>query len=222
MLALAGAVAWWFLQRRAPRHTHAPRAMAGSNVGALLPGQTVSRAEFDRLAEQVQRLAAQHTSLSDWARQDFERRQTPAAPAPVAAVPAPAAPVLAPAEAAAAAFTDWCRRATPMMHRVEFFDRDLAERLPGATARAVLRDLNSQAEPVRFDGRGGASPAEFWLVAAGGESLLFPQPLNAMQFRDLTRVFEGSAAPAALVSVAPARVRDDGGSFSLVAPGRVA
>jgi hypothetical protein len=197
--------------------------MAGSNVGVPLPGHTVSRAEFDRLAEQVQRLSAQHTSLSDWVRQDYEQRQTRVvpAPAPVAAAPVPVAPALGPADAAAAAFMDWCRRATPMMHRVEFFERDLAERLPGATARAVLRDLNSQAEPVRFDSRGGASPAEFWLVMAGGETLLFPQPLNAMQFRDLTRVFEGSAAPAALASVAPARVRDDGGSFSLAMPGRV-
>ena len=197
------------------------RPAYASVPGAPLPGQTVPRHEFDRLAQQVQTLATDLSALRDWAKTDYERRQTAAAPAPVPAAPAPAAPALAPADAAAAAFADWCRQGTPMMSRVDFFAGMLGTRVPGASAQAVYRDAYSQSEPVRFDARGGASPAEFWLVTAGGEMLLFPQPLNAGQFRDLTRVFEGTAAPKTVAHIVPARVRDEGGAFALTAPGRV-
>ena len=225
LFALVAGLGWWALNQR--RRVVVPvtsRAAfeAQQRLGAerALLAQTVSRADFERLSAHVQKLDAEHRALNDWVRADFQGRQTAAA---VAAVPAavPAAPALAPVEAAAQAFADWCRQGTPMMSRVEFFSADLGGRVPGATARAVYRDLNSQAEPVRFDAAGGASPAEFWLVTAGGEALVFPQPLNAHQFRDLTRIFDGTAAPASLGSVAPARVRDEGATFALVTPGRV-
>ncbi len=235
LLALAGAAAWWFTQRRGGRRSTAfapqasRQASRGSDVTAQglaqgLASPFVPQAQFDDLKRQVQTLQKNLDELRAWATDDFNRKEAAraaaAAPVPVA-VPAAVPVALSPADAVAAAFADWCRRATPMMSRVDFFASDLAARVPGASARAVYRDLNSQAEPVRFDAAGGASPAEFWLVTAGSEALVFPQPLNAHQFRDLTRIFDGTATPATLGSIAPARVRDEGAAFALTAPGRV-
>ena len=231
LLALAGAGAWWFTQRRASHHSgHTPRASRPALTGAEqqqrlgaqgAPPLFASAAKVEALERQVEKLQKDLGDMQTWATDYFNRNEAQKA-APVAVAPAaPAAPALSPADGAAAAFADWCRRATPMMSRVDFFAADLGARVPGASARAVYRDLNSQAEPVRFDAAGGASPAEFWLVTAGGEALLFPQPLNAHQFRDLTRVFDGAATPASLRSIAPARVRDEGAAHALTAPGRV-
>ena len=218
-LGVLGGAAWWFFQKRKTKPSS--RLVPRPDGDGLLPGQTVPRHEFDSLARQVQTLGTELRDLREWTRADYERRQAPAAPAAAPPAPAPAASALAPADAAASAFADWCRQGTPMMSRVDFFAGMLATRVPGASARAVYRDLNSQAEPVRFDDRGGASPAEFWLVSVGGETLLFPQPLTAGQFRELTRVFDGTAAPRTLGRVVPARVRDEGGAVTLAAPGRV-
>ena len=233
-LALGGGGAYWYLQRRdAPAVRTSVRTSSSRlpMTGAERTAQDIASgtatfyatsAQVDALARQVDGQRRELDDLRKWITDDHNRREaqrTPAVPAPVQQ--APSAPTLSPADAAAAAFADWCRRATPMMSKVDFFANALAERLPGTSVRAVYRDLNSQAEPVRFDGSGGASPAEFWLVSVGGEALVFPQPLNAHQFRDLTRIFEGTATPASLQSVVPARVRDEGAAFALVAPGRV-
>ncbi len=218
-VAIVGGGGWLAYKKLKPKQPTRLVPHLGST--GTLPGQSVPRHEFDRLNQQVQTLAAEVRELREAARRDQERRLAAAMPAPAPTQPAPAAPTLAPTDAAASAFADWCRQGTPMMSRVDFFAGMLGTRVPGASARAVYRDLNSQAEPIRFDDRGGASPAEFWLVSVGGEALLFPQPLNAGQFRELTRVFEGTAAPKTLGQVVPARVRDEGGTFALAAPGRV-
>ena len=233
LLAL-GAGGYWYTQRRdlpAVRTSVRTSSSRLPMTGAERTAQDIASgtatfyatsAQVDALGRQVEGQRRELEELRKWVTEDHTRREVQRATtmqAPVIQAPAPVA--LSPAAAAAAAFADWCRRATPMMSKVDFFANALAEGLPGTSVRAVYRDLNSQAEPVRFDGAGGASPAEFWLVTVGGEALVFPQPLNAHQFRDLTRIFEGTATPASLASITPARVRDEGAAFALVAPGRV-
>lgn len=232
-LALGALAAWWFTRgpgaarRRGvfvPQASRPPMTaeeQMARNHAQGVQSPFVATAQFAMLERQVHDQKREIDDLRGRLGtfyQEYQAAKAPPAPAAPVAAPAPA---LGPAEAAAAAFADWCRLSGPMMSRVGFFENDLRARLPGASAQAVYRDLNSQAEPVRFDGRGGASPAEFWLVTAGSEALLFPQPLNAHQFRDLTRVFDGSAAPGALQAVGPARVRDEGGAYVLTQPGRV-
>ncbi len=175
----------------------------------------------EALERQVQALRHELDEARAWISEEHRSRQAAAAAPPAPAVMPQPSPAVSPADAAASAFTDWCRRATPMMSKVDFFSNALATSVPGARIQTVYRDLNSQAEPIRFDTRGGASPAEFWLVSVGSDALLFPQPLTGTQFRDLTRVFEGAATPQTLGQIAPARVRDEGGSFVLVHPGRI-
>ena len=232
LLALGGG-AYWYAQRR---DASAVRTSVRTSSSRLPPkgheiteqgiasgtSPFVTPAQFDALTRKVEQQRRELEDLRKWITDDHARREALRATATLApVVQAPASVALSPADAAAEAFADWCRRATPMMSKVDFFANALAERVPGTAVRAVYRDSYSQAEPVRFDGSGGASPAEFWLVTVGGEALVFPQPLNAHQFRDLTRIFEGTATPASLQSVVPARVRDEGAAFALVAPGRV-
>ena len=235
LLALAGAGGWWLMQRRGAQHRDSLRFSPSASRPPLTGAQQGQRLEaagarplyasteqVDALERQVQAQQQEIAAIKAWVTDQHARTEA-ARTAAATPTPIPSAPPAAqsPADAAASTFADWCRRATPMMSKVDFFANALAERVPGARVQAVYRDLNSQAEPVRFDAAGGASPAEFWLVAVGGEALVFPQPLNAHQFRDLTRIFDGTATPATLGSVVPARVRDEGAAFALVAPGRV-
>lgn len=234
LLGLGGGAYWYTQRRDAPAVRTSVRTSSSRlpMTGAERTAQDIASgtatfyatsAQVDTLSRQVEQQRRELDEMRTWITNEYNQREAQramaAAPAPIMQAPAP--PVLSPADDAAVAFADWCRRATPMMSKVDFFANALAERLPGTSVRAVYRDLNSQAEPVRFDGSGGASPAEFWLVTVGGEALVFPQPLNAHQFRDLTRIFDGTATPASLASVVPARVRDEGAAFALVTPGRV-
>lgn len=196
--------------------------LTGAAITAAEGSPFVQRGPFDALEREVRTLRRELDEARAWISEEHRSRQAAAAAPPAStAVRAQPAPAASPADAVAATFAEWCRRATPMMGKVDFFGNALASAVPDAHVQTVYRDLNSQAEPIRFDSRGGASPAEFWLVTVGSDALLFPQPLTGTQFRDLTRVFEGQAMPQALGQIAPARVRDEGAAFVLVQPGRV-
>lgn len=146
----------------------------------------------------------------------------PPAPRPVPTpTPAPTAPRSA-ADAVADTFVAHCTQAGGLVSRPELFAQQLAGLLPGATVEVVYRDLDTPARPIAFDAVGGNSPAAHWLVRAGLDLLLVPQPQGAQQFRDLAPVFEGQAVPASLLYVTPARVTAQGMAYVLTQPGRVA
>lgn len=119
-------------------------------------------------------------------------------------------------------FRAWCRAATPVMGKVEFFAGHLREQVPAATVFAVFRDVQSQAVPVRLERTSGHIPVEYWLVALDGRHWLLPQPITAAQFRELSPCFEGHATPTALAAIVPAEVRVVGDRFEIPQPGRVA
>ena len=241
LAALAGGVAVLVMRRGAAsrvetRHSYTnagpPAGKLGRDInpGGVVPGRTpppgarpaqppADTRVTDALEERIRVLESQVSTLVQSA-----ARATPA-PAPTAAAPppvAPPAPSRSPVDAVAVTFADWCRSRGGLVNRRELFAAELSGAVPGASVEAVFRDLDTPARPVRFDGKGGLSPAEYWLVRLGGDRLLLPQPQGPGQFRDLAPVFEGHATPASLGSVAPAHVREEGGVFVLTQPGRVA
>lgn len=199
--------------------TGAERTARDQAAGVAAPFATTQQIDtLRKIAQQNQEQIARLEQRLD----RFEQQQARlAAPAPVAPVAAAPAIVPSPVDAAAQAFVAWCRQGTPLMNRVDFFEKHLRTAQPEASARAVFRDSYAQAATVRFDAQGGAAPAEFWLVTVGPDTVVFPQPLGAQQFRDLAPVFDGTATPQTVQAVTPARVRDEGGAVVLSAPGRV-
>jgi hypothetical protein len=183
----------------------------------------------DETAESVERLerrVAQLEQASEALRVEVQGlRAAPPRPAPPRPAPPPApvrtdVPV---SERVAEAFVSWCRRGGPMVSRLDRFRAALEPAVPEATVQQVFRDLNAQAEPTRFDAAGGASPAEYWVVAVGEERLLLPHPQSPGQFRDLAGVFAGPGVPPSSVAqIDPARVREEGAAFVLTAEGRLA
>ncbi len=151
-------------------------------------------------------------------------RATPPAAKPSAAPAAPVSrgPALYAVDVAIAdAFRAWCVAASAVMGKVGFFAEALRQKVPGATASAVYRDANSQAQPIAF-GSGGSSPVEYWLVAVEGRHWLFPQPLSPGQFRELAPCFDGVATPATLAAIRPAEVKASADRFDLGPRGHVA
>lgn len=183
---------------------------------APAPPAMVPRDEADALRDENERLRRQVERLS---------QDPPAAP-PAEAPPAEARTVPATAtspsvaDAVAESFAAWCRTGGGLVDKPDLFAGQIA-RL-GATLEVVRRDQDSPARPVAFDATGGTSPAAHWLVRAGSDLLLFPQPQGPGQFRDLAPVFEGHAVPQSVQRVVPARVVSEGGGYVLTQPGHVA
>jgi hypothetical protein len=128
-------------------------------------------------------------------------------------------------EAVAIKFHRWCQRGmelgwpTISRHAIfqEFLQRYLA---PAITVKAIYLDANA----VRKEfGRSGqvTNAVEYWLVCYGGKEWLFPQPLNATQFRNTTCFEGGSVTPASLQSIVPALVQDTGSVMVLEAKGKL-
>ena len=118
-------------------------------------------------------------------------------------------------------FLAWCRDARPIVSQVRFFAEAVRRALPDATVDAVYRDANSQASPVTLRPSGGASPVEYWRVGVGGQHWLVPQPLGPAQFRELAPCLSGTATPATLARLLPARLVASGDVFTLDRPGHV-
>ena len=175
-------------------------AEARSDVQSAHETARVLREQVEALNEEIQlaRLAAApRPSAPQRAAQAPPAPPPPRQPAP----PQQAAPQPPPATAADG-FLDWCHRGGGLVNRVEHFERALAAALPGASVRAVYRDSDSPARPVRLTTSPGVSPVQYWAITHDGALTVVPQPVNPSQFRELAPCFEGRRVP---VGAAPAR-----------------
>lgn len=207
LLTLAGAGFWWWRRRS-----------SGVDTRDYIPQPPVP--EFAARQRPVEAPPASQApsrpgpEFGDWV--PHVEADEPASPTSLEEIPlAPGVTRTVPARVATV-FAEWCRRGGPMVGRVELFGAALAAAVPEAKVEPVFRDLNAQAEPVRFDGVGGASPAEYWLVHGPASKLLLPHPQSASQFRDVRGVFQGGdLLPSQICSVEPARVAEADGGYVL-------
>jgi hypothetical protein len=123
------------------------------------------------------------------------------------------------ASRAAAVFVEWCRSAGGGVSRIKDFSERLGSRVSGAEVRVLTRDRDANA--IVFVEHGAGDPLEYWMVIAGGTSMLLPRPLNRERFKELHPVYEGKADPQSLRSIEPALIRQEGASWVLEVPGRV-
>lgn len=238
LLGLIAGGVWW-TRTRGASGGYGPAAHGGrgytSNVGSAIPPaaplrgtqappfvpgamakESDLRARVDALEEIMATLQQRVVRVETYLNQQVAAPQIPA--------PRPAEPPRAlPAdEAVAAAFVGFCNTAGGLVSKPDLFERQLREAVPGASLSIIYRDLDSYERPVVFGDDGGKSPAAYWLVRAGSETLLLPQPQGPHQFRDLSPVFDGSAVPQTLARIRPARVGPSEGQFVLVASGQIA
>lgn len=220
-VAVAGGVSW--LDKRYRRRSQRRRSEESSRktsrprkpsppTETSSPAKSASAQEVGALRSRVLKL-----ELYLIERTRGEVASEASASPPVSHPPIPPSPP----EAVAAAFVEWCRSRGELVSQRELFAAEVAELAPGATVETVYRDLGSPDRPVRFDGKGGLSPTEYWLVQVGSERLVLPKPEEAKTFSDLAPVYTGRATPARLKQIVPAQVRDEGVDYVLTHPGRV-
>ncbi len=197
-----------------------PRGAAGESAATpKAPVEPVAtKAEVAALHDRIARIEQHLNEQSRAATQSARMQQAP----PVQQSASPPSAPQSDAATAAASFASWCRLGGGLVDRYELFQSHLSNTLPSAVVEVVKRDLDSPARPIAFDATGGNSAAAYWLVRAGGELLLFPQPQSPQQFRDLAPAFAGNAAPQTVSSVEPARVSASGAGYVLTQPGRIA
>jgi hypothetical protein len=116
-------------------------------------------------------------------------------------------------------FVGWCHTAGGNVSRIQEFSETLRSRVNGAEVKVVTRDRDSNV--ITFVSDGAGDPVEYWMVTAGGRSMLLPRPLNQERFKELHPVYTGSATPHSLRSIEPALVRQEGASWALQSAGRV-
>ena len=132
---------------------------------------------------------------------------------PASPEPAPKSP----REKTGEVFTRWCNEQGPMVDRFQIFKQEVEENIDGARFRRITREKNAMG--LRFD-ENAQDPVEYWLVEAGGEHFLLPQP-SRRGFREL-KCFEGQdPSPSEVSSVQPAVLERKGNDFDLKEKGRI-
>jgi hypothetical protein len=122
-----------------------------------------------------------------------------------------------PREKTGEVFTRWCNEQEAMVDRFQIFKQEVEETIEGARFRRITREKNAMG--LRFD-ENAQDPVEYWLVEAGGEHFLLPQP-SRRGFREL-KCFEGQDPPPSEVSsVQPAVLERKGNDFDLKEKGRI-
>jgi hypothetical protein len=144
---------------------------------------------------------------------DQEPPSDPEPTPPASPEPAPKSP----REKAGEVFTRWCNEQGAMVDRFQIFKQEVEETIDGARFRRITREKNAMG--LRFD-ENAQDPVEYWLVEAGGEHFLLPQP-SRRGFREL-KCFEGQdPSPSEVSSVQPAVLERKGNDFDLKEKGRI-
>jgi hypothetical protein len=144
---------------------------------------------------------------------DQEPVSEPEPSSPASPEPAPKSP----REKAGEVFTRWCNEQGAMVDRFQIFKQKVEETIDGARFRRITREKNAMG--LRFDDN-AQDPVEYWLVEAGGEHFLLPQP-SRRGFREL-KCFEGrDPSPSEVSAVQPAVLEPKGNDFDLKEKGRI-
>jgi len=126
-------------------------------------------------------------------------------------------PPKSPREKTGEVFTRWCNEQGAMVDRFQIFKQEVEQTIDGARFRRITREKNAMG--LRFD-ENAQDPVEYWLVEAGGEHFLLPQP-SRRGFREL-KCFEGhDPSPSEVSSVQPAVLERKGNDFDLKEKGRI-
>lgn len=126
---------------------------------------------------------------------------------------------LSPRGAVASVFVDWCTsEGKSLISRYNRFADVLRSRISQAEVQRTYLD---KSEVHKVFGAKRGSPAEYWIVRMGSETLLLPQPVNEHQFRDLACFEGGAVSPRSLSSITPAVLRQNGREFLLESAGSI-
>jgi hypothetical protein len=116
-------------------------------------------------------------------------------------------------------FTEWCTSESPVMvSKYQFFEEEVEQAVPDASFRRITREKNAAGLVFDDDAQ---DPVEYWLVNAGGEYFLLPQP-SRDRFRELGECFEGpNKAPSEVSAVQPAVLKRQSGQLVLEEKGQI-
>jgi hypothetical protein len=183
------------------------------------------RASRDRSDSQKEEAdsARQSAAPERGGRESHQEERSKAADQEPVSEPEPSSPASpepaskSPREKTGEVFTRWCNEQGAMVDRFQIFKQEVEENIDGARFRRITREKNAMG--LRFD-ENAQDPVEYWLVEAGGEHFLLPQP-SRRGFREL-KCFEGQdPSPSEVSSVQPAVLERTGNDFDLKEKGRI-